>query len=510
MEAGAFDEALRQFDGALARQGEDERRQVADLRYKKGRALRSLGRWAEAGAEWEQALPIYEALDDRPAIATVCWDMAYLMVWTARGREAASVAERGLKALGPEAGADRCRLLAIGGWGLGNGAERSDEVVAGDEMLSESLAMAEALGDPRAHRDAVFSSVYKHFLCMRCSDQAEAALRAAELLRSAGDLWNMTDALVLFQMASVFRGQLDGVARFEEETTALVQRLGHLGGEWFGRWSQGQRDWLVAADLDQFEASARRCTEVATRAGSAWGSINETWLAQTGLWRGDWVKARDHAQEVTSREPPGLVVGHHWSYLFLCECFLGHKETALASLEDRRSGLPHRGRPNTVGAWMMLLRVIEGLAVLREWEAAATLHPLALEALETGTVTGWDAHHLLETVAGIAAAAGGQWEQAETHYQTALKQAHEIPFRSEQPEVRRWYGQMLIDRNAPGDRDKARTMLGEAVEMYGANRDAPASRNGSRDAQGLVMSCDVRKAGGRRSPGVSVQIADRP
>ncbi len=114
----------------------------------------------------------------------------------------------------------------------------------------------------------------------------------------------------------------------------------------------------------------------------------------------------------------------------------------------------------------MLLRVIEGLVVLGERQAAAELHPLALEAIETGTVTAWDAHHLLQTVAGIAAAAGGQWEQAETHYQTALKQAHEIAFRSEQPEVRRWYAQMLLDRNAPGDRDKVRTMLGEALESY--------------------------------------------
>ena len=146
---------------------------------------------------------------------------------------------------------------------------------------------------------------------------------------------------------------------------------------------------------------------------------------------------------------------------------MGHKETALVLLEERRRSLPGMGQPNTVGAWMMLLRVIEGLAVLREREAAAELYPLAREAIETGTVTGWDAHHLLQTVAGIAAAAGRQWEQAETHYQTALKQAHEIPFRSEQPEVRRWYAQMLLDRNRPGDRDKARTMLGEAVEMYG-------------------------------------------
>ena len=91
---------------------------------------------------------------------------------------------------------------------------------------------------------------------------------------------------------------------------------------------------------------------------------------------------------------------------------------------------------------------------------------MATEAIQTGTLVSWIGHRLLQTVAGIAAASGGQWEQAETHYQTALKQAHEIPFRSEQPEVRRWYAEMLLDRNAPGDRDKARTLLGEATGMY--------------------------------------------
>ena len=32
--------------------------------------------------------------------------------------------------------------------------------------------------------------------------------------------------------------------------------------------------------------------------------------------------------------------------------------------------------------------------------------------------------------------------------------------------VLRWYAWMLNDRNEPGDRDKARTLLGEAIEMY--------------------------------------------
>ncbi|MDP7340698.1 MAG: hypothetical protein QGI10_14370 [Vicinamibacterales bacterium] len=36
-----------------------------------------------------------------------------------------------------------------------------------------------------------------------------------------------------------------------------------------------------------------------------------------------------------------------------------------------------------------------------------------------------------------------------------------------QPETRRWYARMLLDRNGAGDKDKARTLLDEAIEMYG-------------------------------------------
>ena len=57
--------------------------------------------------------------------------------------------------------------------------------------------------------------------------------------------------------------------------------------------------------------------------------------------------------------------------------------------------------------------------------------------------------------------AAEHWNAAQEHYKTALTQAHDLPHKIAQPEVRRWYAQMLLDRNAPGDRDKARTLLGE-------------------------------------------------
>ncbi len=103
--------------------------------------------------------------------------------------------------------------------------------------------------------------------------------------------------------------------------------------------------------------------------------------------------------------------------------------------------------------------------MLGEDDQAAGLYALSLEAIDSGARTGYYLGPS-ETVCGMAAAAGRQWEKAEKHYLTALRQAHDIPVVIGQPEVRRWYARMLIDRDGPGDQKKARELLTEAITMY--------------------------------------------
>ena len=160
-----------------------------------------------------------------------------------------------------------------------------------------------------------------------------------------------------------------------------------------------------------------------------------------------------------------MLAGYDWAGLFYVRAYAGHKEAALAMLDERRGDLPRRGQANTWGAWTMLLAVVEGLAVLGEGREAAKLYPLVLEAVNSGALVSWP-RGLFQSLVGIAAACGGQWEKAEEHYKEALRQAHELPAVSEQPEVRRWYARMLVDRSSPGDRDKARRLLTEAIAMY--------------------------------------------
>jgi tetratricopeptide (TPR) repeat protein len=463
MEAAAFVDALRLYHDALSMQPPDDRRGQADLLYKRGQALRSLGRWEEALADWRQALAACEELGDAQALTRVCNGLSALLTYVARWDEAAEIARRGLGALGQQVSVDRCRLLAATGSHL----SLSGDYETGAPLLTEALAMAEELGDQRLLGLVLLGKGLVHYWHMQMREAVESGLRAAELLRSAGSLWSLADVLGFCGNALWTLGRFEEAAEIGREAEPLADRLGHLIALALIRRGSGAADLLLTGDINKFEEFAKAELELCRSAGNPWVSDSYTWLGWVHFWRGEWGQALERLEEGVRLEPPGPMAGYDWSYFFLCQAYVGDRGAALAALEERRERLPRPGRANTLGAWAMLLAAVEGLAVLGEREKAAKLYPLVLEAFDTGCVTRGLNHGLLQTVAGMAAAAGEQWEKAEEHYKEALRLAHELPVVIEQPEVRRWYARMLIERDAPGDREKARQLLTEAIAMYG-------------------------------------------
>jgi hypothetical protein len=67
----------------------------------------------------------------------------------------------------------------------------------------------------------------------------------------------------------------------------------------------------------------------------------------------------------------------------------------------------------------------------------------------------------------MAAAAGALWKDAEAHFAAALEQAEQLPHRPEQAHTRRFYATMLLERDDPGDREKALGLISEAEALYG-------------------------------------------
>jgi tetratricopeptide (TPR) repeat protein len=462
MKAAAFEDALRHYERALSLQPADDQRGRADLLHKRGRALRSLGRWDEAMADWRQALTAYEELGDAEAVGRISLDINVQLMWDARYVEALEISRRGLNALGEQVSADRCRLLARAGLVLSLGGYHT----AGDGMIAQAVAMAEQLGDQRLLGVVLSAKTVHHWAYLQLPQIVDSGLRAAELLRSARDLWPLADALWPSQYALLMLGRLDEVAKISQEVEALASRLGHLGALVQAGRARGLREFMLTGDIDKYEEFARGDLELCRDVGWAFISISYTLLGLVHFWRGRWGEALESFQAAARLEPPGFWAGADWAFLLLAKAYAGDKDAALTMLEERLENLPRAGQANTDGAWLMLQAVVEGLAVLGERDEAAKLYPLILESIDTGDVIRWPDARLVQSIAGMAAAAGGQWEKAAEHYQTALRQAHEIPVVIEQPEVRRWYAHMLIDRDAPGDGEKARELLTEAIAMY--------------------------------------------
>ena len=481
--AAAFEDALRHYENALSLQPAEDRRARADLLFRRGLALRSLGRWEEALTDWREALDTYEKLGDAQALARVCNGLGALLAYAARWDEGLEVARRGLGALGQQASVARCRLLMIEGVLL----YHCGDYDAAQPPLDRALAMGQELGDERLLGYVLSARANMNVWYLRPREAVDAGLRAAELLRSAGDLWVLADTVYGTQYALGFLGRFDEAARIAEEAEPLAERLGHLQALLAVRRGSGFNDLSLTGDIGRFEEFARADLELCRSASMPWASQSYTYLGLAHFWRGRWDQALESFQEAARLEPPGVLAGDAWAGLFLCQGYMGDKDAALAALEERREGLPRPGRANTLGAWEMLFAAVEVLAVLGEREEAAKLYPLVLEAVNSSTLVGLRPG-LFQSLAGMAAACGGQWDKAEDHYRTALRQAHELPVVIEQPEVRRWYARMLIDRarsehpepacpsgrrvegrpsRSPGaDLEKARQLLTEAIAMY--------------------------------------------
>jgi class 3 adenylate cyclase/tetratricopeptide (TPR) repeat protein len=462
MTATAFEDALHHYESALSLQPTDDWQVRADLLYKRGLARRSLGRWEEALVDWHEALAAYDEMGDAEAVGRICYEMSVQFIWAARPEKAMETARHGLMTLGERVSVDRCRLLARAGLTLSG----AGYYTAADNMLTQAMAIAEQLGDQRLLGTVLVGKAFNHCFHMEMPETLDSGPRAVELLRSVGDLWELTRALWGTQVALLLLCRFEEVAEVGDELEPLATRLGHLGALLIGRRSRGVRELMLMADLDRFEEFARGDLEFCRNADMPWISHSYSYLGLAHFWSGRWQEALEHFQEAVKLESLGPFAGSDWVLLFLWKAYFGHKDEALAMLREKMGDLPRSGQRNTLGAWTMLFGVVEGLALLGERNEAAKLYPLVLEAIDTGALARLWTWGLLQTVAGMAATAGGQWEKAEEHYETALRQAHKLPVVMEQPEVRRWYARMLIDRDAPGDRDKARELLTEAIAMY--------------------------------------------
>ena len=464
LDAAAFEEARRSLRTALSYQGALDPREKAELLTSLAMTELSLEQWDAAIGNLREALDVYTNLGDREMIGKSFAELADAFIWVGRPKDAGETARRGLDYLGQDVSANRLRLLAA--LGQASGASAGHEKAC--EALREALEIASKLSDPQLETRVLGarSIVNLHFFRLR--EAAEDGLRSEQLGGSGAPPWQRALQLRVLHQTLLTLGRLEEAVRIADVLEPLAIKIGQAYSIALCLTTRTWLDFLREPDLAKLDAGFQEVAKSEAKARFPfWSVLSEVQLSALDFIRGNWAVALSHA-ETSSRIDAGAssINGFGEGTLFRQMAYSGDRAGALAILKKNRALLPVSGHENTRGAWWMLALVTEGLFMLGEQAQAGQLYPLVRELIDTGAVVCWPIPRYTQTLAGLAAGGAHQWETAEKHFQVAGRQAEFFPDLLEQAEIRRFHAMVLRDRAARGDREKARKLLGEALETY--------------------------------------------
>jgi len=460
--SAAFEEALEHLERALSFEEDLGTRQRADLLGRRGRTFRSLGRPDETLRDWRAAIDAYTGQDAGGDLARVCRDAAFVLSYQGRPGDALELCERGLVEAGDLAAAERARLTAAAGQYRGI----SGDYPGARDLFDEATAIAEPLGDRQVLGEVLASRERLNFYYGEFVDLLEVGRRACDEFRATGDAWQEAYAEGLQQFARLFLGRPSEIVEVAALLRPTAQRLGQQQALFISDFTLGAANLLLTGQLAEYESFFGSRMESWQGAGVL-GWMGGICVGSAAFWQGEWDRARESIERAKQSDPWPSFDGMLWGTLLVAGAYEGDDDT-LAECDARTSILPPSPGPVLLGAMGTVAGGTEALAIIGQRERAHALYPWTLELMKGGAVVNMSLMiSPLETAAGIAAACGADWENAERHHQAAVRQMDNIPHKVMQPESRRWFARMLLDRDGSGDHDKARVLLDEAIQMYG-------------------------------------------
>jgi tetratricopeptide (TPR) repeat protein len=464
LEAAAFEEARRSFLSALSHQGAVEGRERADLLASLAMAELGLEQWDAAIANLRAVLDMYIHLGDREKIGRSFTELADAFIWFGRSREASETARRGLDYLKDDVSADRVHLLAALGEASAASAGRESACAA----LEEALDLATRLNDRHLEARVLGARLVVNWHFFRLKEATADGLLSEQMWGAQSPAWQRAMQLRVLHQVLLTQGRLDEAVKIAEVLEPLATRIGQAYSIALCLSTRTWLEFIRTLDLAKLEAGFEEVTRSDAKARFPfWHAMSEVQLSALDFVRGDWASALSRAHAASRIDPQMTTIeGLGEGALFRQMAYSGDRDGALALLEKHRALLPVVGRENIRGSWWMLGLVIEGLAMLGEQAHAGQLYPVVCDLIDLGAVVGWPIPRYTQTIAGLAAAAAHEWEASEKHFQIAMRQADFLPDRLEQAEIRRFQAMTLMDRAARGDREKARTLLTEALATY--------------------------------------------
>jgi hypothetical protein len=453
------EEALGYLDNAMGLWEGDQSARMADLLDRRAAALASLGRTREAIDAGKEAAARWQLLTGEARYAASMTAVCSQLIWLMDMDAALIEIERALAVLQSAPVLLRAPLLYLQAASLANRGDVAEAV----EKLAEADAVCAPLDDPYLQACGTQSASLTSFAVMRLAHASQLQHQTRDAMTALGRPWEASDAAYVSVLAELHRGHLQEAAAAIDDFEPRAERIGHLGSQWaLGGLRPALR--LLTGDLRGAEREAKVVLEFVRMHNLAWGYLSEVRLGEILFLQGKTEEVIGVARHLAAVEAPSRYKQHSRGLLFRYLSYVA-PDAAREYLRTTEIALPTVGAVNAYGHWFNLMNVAEGLYVLGDRDAVATLMPLT-EMFAASEVTVMLFGPSPRAAAGMAAACAGAWDAAEAHFREAEALCDNTPIPIAQGTTREFYADMLMERNAAGDRARAAELYAEAAINY--------------------------------------------
>jgi len=331
--------------------------------------------------------------------------------------------------------------------------ESLDEV---RRSVKDAIAVAEQRGDRVLLGQILWSAVVAQRLSLDLEWAAETGRRALEVL-SQQSIWERADLFMQMSYVAYWRGRFDEFELFSSEMKRVGERAGQHVPLAATRFLCHGHDLMRTGNLRAF---VHATAEGAGFTGPRYYDMHAA-VARLHLGQIDGLETLQTWESFI----PGSAANLD-AMAFVWNAMIGRLDQARTLWAKVAPTLPAPERRATFNVYR--LEAVLGLALLAEKESLAALYPATRPCIDAGLVT-WVEPVLLvspQLLAGVSAAAAGLPDRAREHFETAIRQADELPWRLMQPTARFWYGCMLVGNSNPAEKTKGRVMVEQALSDF--------------------------------------------
>jgi class 3 adenylate cyclase/tetratricopeptide (TPR) repeat protein len=457
----ANDEAVTYYRSVLelldvAERPRDEGRRL-ELLISLGEALRRAGDPAHREVLLEAA-GLAMGRGDADALARAALANSRVTIFSSAGAvdsERVVVLESALAAVGPADSATRARLLAILSLELTFSGDWERRV----GLSSEALAMAYRLGDPGTLAHVLLTRYNSVLAPSTLGERHDESAELVSLAERLGDPATACRAAWCRYRTAMEMADVDEADRYLEVVDQLTAELGQPGLRWIATWSRAGR-LLYAGGIDEAERLIGEGLGLGRTAGEVDAPV--FFAAQHSLVRfeqGRLGELEDLLTEAAAGTPGYPLFPALLAQLY---CELGRDDEA-------RSWFEHLAGPgfSALARHVIGLRTMATCAVvachLGDRARATELHDQLAPypdqlPIAGGVALGAVAYHL-----GMLASTVDDFNEAESRFSAAAALHERTRAPTWLARTRLEWARMLLVRRQPGDAERARDLLGQAL-----------------------------------------------